>query len=66
METCVALESDNEWAGSVDTINVFFPWFANHNAVAEEIEVFPTPPFPPTKMNVVSPCLNLNKSLNAI
>ena len=59
-------ESDSECAGSVDTINVFLPWFASHNAVAEDIEVLPTPPFPPTNMNVVSPFLNLNKSLNAI
>lgn len=46
-------ESDNECAGSVDTIKVFLPCLASHNAVAEETEVFPTPPFPPTNTKVV-------------
>ena len=52
-------ESESECAGSVETIKVFLPCSANHNAVAEDTEVFPTPPFQPMKINVVLSLLNL-------
>ena len=38
--------SPNEWAGSVDTINVRKPWSAKFIAIAELQDVFPTPPLP--------------------
>mmetsp|Transcript_2840 Transcript_2840/g.6008 ORF Transcript_2840/g.6008 Transcript_2840/m.6008 type:complete len:263 (-) Transcript_2840:7-795(-) len=50
--------SPNEWAGSVDTMSTFRSRSnedANSTARAEEMEVFPTPPFPPTNTTGVSP-----------
>ena len=59
-------ESPNEWAGSVEMISVFLSIRAHHNAVAAEMVVFPTPPFPPINMNVVFDLLNLTKSVIAM
>jgi len=47
-------------------MSVFLPCLENHKAVAAETVVFPTPPLPPIKTNVVLPFLNLKRSLNAI
>ena len=36
-----------EWAGSLETSNTLSPESASHAAVAEDVVVLPTPPFPP-------------------
>ena len=40
-------ESDVEWAGSLETSSTFSPESASQTAVAEDVVVLPTPPFPP-------------------
>ena len=42
-------ESEVEWAGSLDTSKTRKPASANQTAVAADVVVFPTPPFPPNK-----------------
>ena len=44
-------ESDVEWAGSLDTKRTLSPASANHTAVAQDVVVLPTPPFPPKSNN---------------
>jgi hypothetical protein len=44
---CTPSESEVECAGSLETSNTFSPQSASHNAVAAEVVVLPTPPFPP-------------------
>ena len=44
-------ESEVEWAGSLETNNTRSPLSASQTAVAEEVVVFPTPPFPPNNSN---------------
>ena len=46
-------ESDVECAGSEETISVLKPRSAAQMAVAAEVVVFPTPPFPPNKISLL-------------
>mmetsp|Transcript_28396 Transcript_28396/g.62179 ORF Transcript_28396/g.62179 Transcript_28396/m.62179 type:complete len:322 (-) Transcript_28396:31-996(-) len=48
-ETSSMSASLNECAGSVDTISVEKPASAQRVAIAEDVDVLPTPPLPPTK-----------------
>mmetsp|Transcript_12477 Transcript_12477/g.36129 ORF Transcript_12477/g.36129 Transcript_12477/m.36129 type:complete len:240 (+) Transcript_12477:1703-2422(+) len=51
----VASASPREWAGSVDTTKVRNPASLMATPSAAAVDVFPTPPFPPTKMNLGPP-----------
>lgn len=43
--------SERLWAGSVDINKVFPLVLDNWIAIEDDVVVFPTPPFPPTKIN---------------
>ena len=45
-------ESEVEWAGSLETNSTRRPASASQTAVAEEVVVFPTPPFPPKRSSL--------------
>ena len=47
------------WAGSVEMINVFFPFPANVVAKLLLVVVFPTPPLPPTNIHLRVSCYKM-------
>ena len=49
-------ESEVECAGSLDTSKTRRPESASHTAVAAEVVVLPTPPFPPNNKSRAIPC----------
>mmetsp|Transcript_17760 Transcript_17760/g.57209 ORF Transcript_17760/g.57209 Transcript_17760/m.57209 type:complete len:497 (-) Transcript_17760:116-1606(-) len=54
--SCISA-SERECAGSVETMSVERPVSASRTAMALELDVLPTPPFPPTRMSrCAAPC----------
>lgn len=64
---CTSSASESECAGSVEMINVLFPLSASFTPIAALVDVFPTPPFPPTKTKrsfVASRAPGVNRSFH--